>query len=383
MRLVATLGTTEAKYKHRYRIEKNRYDTLFSFEALKKHYQIPDSEIVIIGTRDTKLRQDEHIRRYQFVEVESDSLEHIFEIVTKTLKNGDIVDLTQSFRSISFGAMLSISFAKTLGKNPHDIFYAQTDDPSQNPAKGPCAFTFVSLQKYDEVADLARVINTFVATLFVLDVPINDSHFCSLYRDLDQLSRYIFDNNYKKAFFKAKQCKKEINGIREALILQEHIQRLEEEIDKILHLEKETESETLLEISAYLNSKEITLHAVTALYESMVAFLDEEVDSKECNEKKTRSGKMRQTDTYERRNCLKKESESHSARIPESAQFLHYLREVDKLRNISAHAFTSDTTEENINNKINKVVAFLRTCYRQRYSCQKGADRLKAVFGNR
>jgi len=287
LRLIATLGTTPAKFKHSYAVNGQTYQSRFSFEALKAHYNITDKDVVIVGTKETKKKQEEFIGKYRFEEVDSNDLEAIFSMMTAILQSGDII-------------------------KPKKIYYAQVNDSSKLPTKESCDFHFVELEKYDEIADLARVINTFVSTLFVLDISTFHDSFKIIYRYIDQLSHALFDNNHKKAFEIAAKCKDAVEKAKETKLLQEHLKRLEEELNLLLSLDKDKESERLLAISEYFNEKEITLHAITTLYESMVAFLDEEIGSEKCNEKTTRSGKKRQADSYERRNCLKKEMKNHT-----------------------------------------------------------------------
>ena len=54
MKLIATLGATLPKHQHNYQIDNKTFNENFSFEALKKFYQIDDKDVVIIGTSKTK-----------------------------------------------------------------------------------------------------------------------------------------------------------------------------------------------------------------------------------------------------------------------------------------------------------------------------------------
>ena len=382
MRLIATLGTTPARHRHRYFIEGRFYDSLFSFEALKEHYGLGDDEVIIVGTVQTRRQQAAHIEKYRFVEIDAEDMDDIFAKITQTIGSDDLVDLTQSFRSISLGAMLSLGFSKALGKEARQIYYAQAREGC-NAAHEECDFDFVSLRRYEEIVDMARMINTFVGTLIVLEQEITDEKIRSFSRKLKKVSEDFLNNNYVDLFDSVSQVLKSIESLRndkEYDFLHSHLERLAAELKAIASLKKDRESEQLLEISEYLWAKRLYLHSVTTLYESMTAFLDEEIDEERCKKIKTRSGKRRTATTYERRNCLKK---LKTKKIPHASAFDKILQNIDKLRNISAHAFTSDKTSKKIPNEIEKAIEELKKIYARRYSGKSGIERLKAGFSDR
>lgn len=388
MKLIATLGATPAKFEHGYHIEDKRYSALFSFQSLQKHFNIDDENIIIVGTAKTKEVLGKFIASYRFEAVDENDLDAIFHKAVDLIEEGDIIDLTQSFRSIPFGVLLSLSFSKSLGKRPKDILYAQAEENTCNPVQNPCTFRFVSLKKYDEMTDLARSINTFNATLLVLDdINITLPTYQNLIKQLKKLSSAIYDNHFKKAKELAQKLVEDIDGAlenKEYVFLQEHLKALKKELREMLQCDREHESERLLCWSRYLLSKDITLHSITTLFESMVAFLDEELNIQDCNEYKNRQGKKVKADTYKRRNCLKKKlKDCSNIKIPDCQRFSDMLKSIDELRNISAHAFANSSTSQNLTGQIEKTIDSLEKIYPKRYSRKSGIEKLEAVFGNR
>jgi hypothetical protein len=304
-------------------------------------------------------------------------MEDVFDKATEVMESGAIVDLTQSFRSISFGAMLSISFSKTLEKTAADIYYAQTLSAECNPSKERCKFEFISLRRYDEIVDMARIINTFLHTLMVIESKIGHRFISDIYSAIRQISVLFLNNNYKKLFASIKDAKVLIAKAlkdKELRYLHHHLAALDRELEVISHLNKPKESERLLAISRYLCGKSLYLHAITTLYESMTAFIDEECKDDACIQKKI----------YDRRNCLKKLFyRKKLSCIPEKQSFYKSLSSIDKLRNISAHAFTSDDTDKNIAKTLMQTYDVLQEIYCKRYSSLSNTQKLQNLFSNR
>ncbi len=385
MKLIATLGTTPSNHEHTYEIDGKSYKKRFSFEALKEHYHIDCEDIYIVGTKDTKEKQSDFISSYHFIDIDANDLDDIFAKATKVISKGDIVDLTQSFRSISFGVILSMGFSKTLNKQAKDIYYAQTISSQCNPIKDPCSYTFISLKRYDEIGDLARTINTFLHTLVTINNNIEDEKFQKLYRQLKEISKNFFDNNYEALFKTADAMLITLNLYTtdsDFDYLKEHIEQLISEVKKIKELKDKFESQTLLNYSKYLLNKGINLHAITTLYESMTAFLDEELNMTQCNTMTNKKGKKYKANTYQRRNCLKKSlKDCHKIKqLIECETFSEQLRNIDELRNMSAHAFTSDKTEKNFSKEIRETIDFLEGYYTRRLSTKSDIDKLKNAF---
>ena len=384
MKLIATLGATPSKHKHTYLMGDSRYETYFSFEAVKLHYGISDEDIYIIGTEQTKKVLGSHIGTYRFIEVDPNDLDEIFAKSIEVIDNETILDLTQSFRSIPFGVFLSLGFSKTLNKRSKEIYYAQTIDPVCNPAQAVCSFRFISLKRYDEIGELARAINTFLHTLITIENNIEDEKFQAIYRQLQTVSKAFFDNNYTKLFDSAGQLFKTIASYKDDPdfdYLTAHLGQLEAEIERIGSFKSKYESETLLYCSEYLLEKKIYLHSVTTLYESMVAFIDEEIKHDECDTTTNQKGNKRTSSVYERRNCLKKMLYRNKIKgLPNIDEFTKKLSNIDKLRNISAHAFTSDITEKNIATEIQKSIKFLKSLYEKRLSRRSTVEKLSEIF---
>ena len=385
MKLIATLGTTPTNYEHIYRLHGKSYTKRFSFEAIKEHYHIEDKDVYIIGTSDTLKEQNTYISNYTFIQIDVDDLDNIFAEATKVISKDSIIDLTQSFRSISFGVMLSMGFSKTLNKQAKEIYYAQTVSSECNPTQTPCKYNFVSLKRYDEIGDLARTINTFLHTLITIDNNIEDEKFQKLYRQLTKISKNFFDNNYEELFSSVEDISKSLNSYKEDIdfdYLKEHINRLIDEMKNIKELKADLESQTLLNCSKYLLDKGINLHAITTLYESMTAFLDEEISPSVCDTKVGKNGKKYKANIYERRNYLKKllRNCNKIKQLIDCETFSKQLRNIDKLRNISAHAFTSDNTEKDFTKEIRKTIDFLEAYYPKRLSKKDNIDRLKNAF---
>jgi hypothetical protein len=386
MKLIATLGTTPAKFKHRYLIEDTSYLEYFSFLALKKHFDIADSDVVIIGTEQTLDKHKGYIAPFRFEKVRADDLESVFQKSVESVEKGDIVDLTQSFRSLSFGMLLALSFSKSLGKRPADIFYAQITDDRRNPAKESAAFRFLSLMRFDGMTDMARLINTFASTLMVpSDIVIYERSHRELYVALRELSRDIFDNNTEELFETLRDARRLLRGMlndASSRYLHMHLHSLDRLLENLAEAKKDHISETLLAISAFLADKGIALQAVTTLYESIVAFLDEELDIAACNEKEKKGKK---TSVYERRNCLKKKLGDcmHLPHLVECGRLSKLLRDVDRLRNIAAHAYAYDTTPSDIVKTVKATGQTLSEIYRKRLSSRSDVQKLTAVFQNR
>ena len=126
MKLIVTLGTTPANYIHEYIIYENSYKAKFSFLALKEHFNIKDEDVIIIGTNKTREEQNEYIKNFNFIEVNANDFDDVFAKAIKNFENDAILDLTQAFKSIGYGALLSYIFSKSIGKKVKNIYYTKT-----------------------------------------------------------------------------------------------------------------------------------------------------------------------------------------------------------------------------------------------------------------
>ena len=149
-----------------------------------------------------------------------------------------------------------------------------------------------------------------------------------------------------------------------------------------------TESETLLNVSEYLLKKDILLHSVTLLYESMVAFLDERVNNYKCNTIINKRGEEVEANIFQRRNCLKLnmgncKNPQYKNNISQCKDFSSLLRNIDGLRNNSAHAYTTGTYQEDLKDELKEAIEFLTLIIKQNISIKEKVSHLENIFNNR
>jgi len=367
MKLIATIGANTLTRKHNYTIGDKEYQEYVSFLALAKAFDIDD--IVLIGTNESKNSVDELLqenKNIKMVVIESDDVKTVFQESLNHISKDTILDLTQGFRHYPMLTLLASVFLQNVPqKNIKDIFYAQILDNNCKPYESSCDYEFVSLIHYLDIANMAKIINTFQNTLIVADYEVLDEKFKSIVKDLEKLSKAMFSNNFEDAKSYASKAKETLNQIiteRKLPYMDKHLEDLKKELKLIQNLTRYKESQTLLNVSEYFLKKDIFLHSITVLYEAMVAFLDEKISDKECETYKRKSdGKTVKANTYKRRNCLKLKLRCKSAtNIINCKEFSRILRKVDELRNISAHAFTSDTHSKDIEEEIKKYIKELR-----------------------
>jgi len=390
MRLIATMGATGIDKKHIYKINNKEFKKELSFLALAEAYNIKD--IVLIGTKVSEnkikpiLNNNPNIK---MVVIESVSVEEVFEKSLEYLDDETILDLTQGFRHYPMLTLLATIFKQSDKKNIiKDIYYAQTLDEKCNPRDDECRYKFESLIKYVDIANMARVINTFNKTLLTLDYKVQNKEFENIQKTLSNLTKGLFSNDFRKSKKYAKNIAKNLEKILESgelNIIKSHLNSLLDEMKKIEKLSSKNESQTLLNVAEYFVNKKILLHSLTLLYESMVAYLDEKVNIDRCNnvEKK---GKIQKANTYERRNCLKKqlgkcEKGVIKNNISKCKDFSKNLRLIDKLRNTAAHAHTSGSYQEDLEKEIKEVIKFLKPIYSDKK--EDKIESLKDMFNNR
>lgn len=355
MRLIATMGATGIKNKHKYKINGEIHESELSFLALAKAYNITD--IIVIGTKKSQesiqpiLDKNKNIN---MVVIESNNVEDVFQKSLEYISKDTILDLTQGFRHYPMLTLLASVFLQSnASKNIKDIFYAQIVNENCQPYKESCIYTLTSLIKYLDIANMARIINTFNKTLITLDYDVNSSEFIDIKNGLSELTKELFSNNFQKSKDKAQDLEIMVKKILEDKslgIVEEHLILLKKELQKIQNLVRYKESQTLLNVSEYFLKKDILLHSVTLLYESMVAFLDEKIkNNPHCKNER---------DTYKRRNCLKKGLGNCKfvKNIVNCKVFSSELRKIDKLRNTSAHAHTTGTYQIDLKNTLTNTI---------------------------
>jgi hypothetical protein len=350
MKLIATLGTTPTNYKHTYIIENKTYKEYFSFLALKKHFNINDKNIIIIGTKETKERQKNHIDKFNFIKVNADNFNDVFAKTLNTLANESIIDLTQSFKSLGFGAILSYSFSKSIGKNVKDIFYAQVQN-NCNPTRNECKFIFQSLKRYEEITDLVKEIEIFINSWYVL--PQHKEEFNNIHSILLKISKKLLINDLD-ILENLKNIKREIKNLKEDKkyeFIHNHLNKLEEEINSLSNAsQKNKEYLKLFEFSKLYFNKNLLLQSLTMLFESIGAFIENQTENNfKCKNKK---GEFTKKDNkYYFRNCLKSKLSIvrygkpipsylfHFIKIQDLKKLAQHLVKVDELRNNAAHVF--------------------------------------------
>jgi len=367
MKLITTLGSTKPEFKHKYFIKDEVFEVNFSFEALKEFYQIPDSKIIIIGTNFTKENLGEYISEYKFIEVDSEDLEKIFEIFIDIIEKEDIIDLSQSFRSLSMGAILSYGFSKSLGKELEDIYYSQVRD-NCNVREKPCEFDFISLKKYDDMVELLREINLFLESYQVLKKNLKDMK--TIHNNLVLISDKLYSNNLDIKS-EIKELLSEIEMIKDKYtFLTQHLNKLEEEIKRLNEILNFKESRKFINMSEILFNKNMLLQSLTMLFEGSLAYLDEKSLMKTC--KNNKGEYPRNKNKYKYRNCLKnkvsfmrhnkytKKELKEKILIPNLDEYAQHLLEVDKLRNNSAHAFINSKKAKLFKKDIKKELEYFK-----------------------
>ncbi|MEO1959006.1 MAG: TM1812 family CRISPR-associated protein [Nautiliaceae bacterium] len=356
MKLIATLGTTKANYTHIYYLDNKEYREVFSFFALKKHFNIEDKNVIIIGTSETKKNQDKFIKNFEFVEVDADNFEDVFAKTLRSIENNSIVDLTQSFKSLGFGALLSYSFSKSIGKKVKDIYYAQVQE-NCNPGSSECKFVFQSLKKYEDIVELVREINLFINSWYVLNQE-KDEDFKVIHNNLLEMSQMLSVNDLDIED-NVKNLKNEIDRLlnkKEYAYLYEHLKKLQEEILKIDEALDTLEYRKLIKFSRLYLEKNFLLQSLTMLFEAMSAYVEYKTkDNFVCKNKKGKFNKS--SDKYQFRNCLKNKLLIvrngyelpkylfHFVRVDNLEDFANHFAKVDELRNNSAHAFINGKSE--------------------------------------
>jgi len=359
MRLIATMGANTLNHNHTYIIEGKEYRSEVSFMALAEAYGI--EEIIVIGTEKSQVSIRDILDKnpnIDMVTIESDSVEDVFKESLEYMGEDTILDLTQGFRHYPMLTLLASVFLQNSSlKNIKDIFYAQIIDENCQAYKERCSYRFISLIKYLDIANMSRIINTFTSTLLTLDYEVNSEEFSRVKRGLTKITRELFSNNFEASKNKAKEVELVVNSILEKKSLdtiEEHLIYLRKELQTIQNLIRTKESQTLLNVSEYFLKKDILLHSVTLLYESMVAFLDEKIkNNPKCSNER---------DTYKRRNCLKKSlGDCRSVRnINNCRAFSRKLREIDRLRNTSAHGHTTGTYQQDLRDEIERTIRVIK-----------------------
>lgn len=364
MRLIATLGATTVTKEHLYEIDSKIYSVKISPIALKQHFGIRNEDVYIIGTKQTKEKLGFIIEDFNFIEINEDSLESVFETAVKYIRKGDIVDLTQGYRSFPFGVFLALNYSKIMNKDPKDVYYAQIQNITCNYRNDVCSHKFVSLKKYLEIGDLAREINSFVTSWYVVDYDIDN--FESFKKLLENLSKKLLSNDLD-VLGDIKELKKEITALEKRyLYLNQHLKLLSDEIQSIQNsLLIRQDYRKFYSMAQMYFKKGLMLQTLTLLFESLNAYLAEIVPDDFYCEKNKRKYYKNSKNKYAFRNCVKNLLRDQNAcqmrifrNLKNCREFRNKFRKIDEMRNDSAHAFINGKTLDNYYNEINLLLKF-------------------------
>jgi hypothetical protein len=368
MNLIVTLGTTPANHKHKYNIKNKQYEEIFSFLALKKAFNIDDINVYIMGTKQTKDKHSSLIKNYHFIEVDETNLNEIFGKSIELFKDESIVDLTQSFRSLSFGTLLGFSFSQ-IDNNVKNIYYAQVKD-NCNPSVNICEFDFISLKEYEEAIELARKINTFTNSWYVIRGKQKD--FKPIENNIAIISRKLLVNNLDVSN-NIDNILTEIDKVEKDRFdyLSKHLSELKNEIlglENVLTLHNE--GDKFFNIARLYFKKNLLLQTLTMLFEAVNIYIADIYWEERCKNKK---GEFTKDEPYKFRNCVKnkflgnrKKEDCYrewNGKIKNCKKFRQYFLKIDEIRNSSAHAFIEDDKYKDYKNEINMFINFFQNYF--------------------
>lgn len=371
MKLITVLGATPVSQKQNYTLDSKIYQEYFAFLAISRALGISSDKITVIGTKESKALLCE--ARYEIEPIildrfvySSDNIDELFEKCLSLIDDETVLELTQGFRHLPMTLLLS-GIAASSEKRLSNIFYAKTTDSSCNPTKDVCAFEFISLSSYLDRANLNAIIDSFCTSYVVPKLKISLRDFVPIEIKLHELSRHLLGNNIDQAIQSALKLQSLLNPLEKSSI-SESIKELRTEIDSLAILKNYSESLRLYHGAKQFFKKDLLLHAVTNLFESILAFMDEYVAihklpfsyedyrshkiTRCCDEKKP----------YNRRNCLKKALKEFTNKNPTHAilgsAFKTKLDMIDKLRNHSAHAHATEKSDSSYKQHLAEAFVF-------------------------
>jgi len=370
MNLIAVLGATPVSLKQNYTLDTKTYDEYFAFLAIAKALGISSNNIIVIGTKESKALLCD--TRYEidpaildrFV-YSSDNIDELFEKCLSLIDDDTVLELTQGFRHLPMTLLLS-GIAASSEKRLSNIYYAKTTDSSCNPTKDVCTFEFISLSSYLDRANLNAIIDSFCTSYVVPKLKISLREFVPIEIKLHELSRHLLGNNIDQAIQSALKLQSLLKPLENSSISQS-IKELRTGIDTLAILEHYSESLRLYRGAKEFFNKDLLLHAVTNLFEAILAFIDEYASANKLpfSYQDYKSHKIThcsdEKKPYNRRNCLKKALKEFTLNHPTHAvlgsSFKTKLDMIDKLRNHSAHAHA--TEKSNISYKQHLAEAFI------------------------
>ncbi len=375
MKLLAVLGATKVAQRQRYMYEGKVYEEYFSFLALAKAKSIDDEAVYVMGTPDTlaMLRQPEFaiasVIQEQFIEVD-DSVDALFERCMGLIEEETILDLTQGFRHLPMTLLLS-GLASASHKRLGGIYYAKADNLTCKPAEASCNFTFITLQGYVDRSNLDAIIDNFSNSWVVPKLPVSLPSYAPVQVLLTTLSRHLLSNDLVQAVAAATKLQNLLEALKGSP-LEYSLDPLSQEIAKIAALAHHNEARRLFYGAAHYYHRSLHLHAMTNLFEAVMALLDERVKSEKLNIvffdlKEHRNKPCHEyKSAYKRRNCLKKGIKEfiEKSKKPHplfNAAFQTKLKQLDKMRNNSAHAHATEKAEHAYAQELGVLFAYFKT----------------------
>lgn len=371
MKLITVLGATPVTSQQRYSIDGKMYQEYFAFLAMAHALTIPDENIIVIGTPQTKelLTNPQYTIHPAIIENfvhSSDSVDELFEKCLSMIDDDTVLELTQGFRHLPMTLLLS-GIAASSEKRLSNIYYAKTTDSTCNPTKDICTFEFISLTSYLDRANLNAIIDSFCTSYVVPKLKISFKEFVPIEIKLHELSRHLLGNNIDQAIQSAQKIKSLLAPMEKSSIAHS-IKELTIDIEKIAALSHQSEANRLYQGAKFYFEKELLLHAVTNLFEAIVAFLDEYTQKEKISlsyqdYKSHRIIQCRdEKKPYNRRNCLKKGlklfAEKNPAHPVLGSALQKKLEIIDRLRNHSAHAHATEKSNESYKHTLAESFVF-------------------------
>lgn len=358
MKLIATLGASKIENKFKYKLNDDLVDeTYCSFSALKKHYDLSNGEIIIIGTKQTKERLDaakdkigefENFINLDELEISNDGeflFSFINEKIIKFLDDEIILDLTQGFRHHPISLFASAILSKDY--RPKEIFYAK--DISGNNTE----FEYLNLISVLDNSSVAILVDTYIKNGGVAYISNPSSDVKKLIKMLSNLSSSLLVNQYKKSINSAKNLNDFIDESKK-ISLKDSFNKLKNDIDILTDLENKPEYIQLIKISKYLRDKELLAQSIQFLFEGILAFIEFYIAKKDPNFNiKFEVGKKEvvvkisdkfryERELYKRRNSIKRDFSKNNAAYAKyfgdsSKKLQKMLSKIDKKRNDISH----------------------------------------------
>lgn len=379
MKLIAVLGATAVTQKQRYTLNGAVFEEYFAFLAMATALHIPSEQITIIGTEQTKalLSESQYAISTAIIEnfvLSSDSVDELFETCLSLIDDDTVLELTQGFRHLPMTLLLS-GIAASSEKRLSNIYYAKTTDLSCNPMKDICTFEFISLTSYLDRANLNAIIDSFCTSYVVPKLKISFKEFIPVEIKLHELSRHLLGNNLNTAIQSAMKLKPMIENLKNSRVAKS-ITELDKEIGMLCDLNHQHESLQLYNGAKMFYQKELLLHAVTNLFESVSALMDEIVSAQKLTftyfdhkEHKTKNC-LEHSRAYNRRNCLKKGLRDFLAKRKDHAVlntiFHTKLKQLDEMRNHSAHAHATENAVHEYKREIGEMFFYFDKVYKER-----------------